>query len=53
MKASNGRNSTHVARLEHVRKNKGIKAARKLRDDFSWQWKLSVMLWTAANFYRS
>ena len=53
MKASNGRNSTHVERLEHVRKNKGIKAARKLRDDLSWQWNPPVLLWTAANFYRS
>ena len=32
MNASNGGNSTHVERLEHVRKSKGIRAARKLRD---------------------
>lgn len=46
MKASNSRDATPAQYLEHLRQRKGIEHARRMRDELSWRWKPSAMLWT-------
>lgn len=46
MKSSNHRDATPAQYLEHVRLQKGIKHAQRVRDMLDRRGRLSVVLWT-------